>query len=187
MAVAALILAGGKATRMGGADKALIPLHGRPLLAHVLARLAPQAAPIALSANGDPARFAAFGVPVLPDAPEFAHCGPLAGVQAGLAWAAAQGADFLLTIPVDTPFFPTTLAADLAPGPSVAVYAGRQHHLAALWPVVFRPALENFLRQDSKFKVRDALALCQARQVHFTAQADPFANLNTPEDLSDFG
>ena len=197
MTIAALILAGGKATRFGGADKALLALSGRPLIAHVLERLRPQADLIALSANGDPARFAAYGLPVLADAPEFAGCGPLAGVAAGLRWAAGQGAagqgvagqgvEFLLTMPVDTPFFPPTLAADLSPGPSVAVYAGRQHHLVSLWPVAFLPGLEEFLRRDAKYKVRDALGLCHARQVNFTAPQDPFANLNSPEDLSAFG
>ncbi|MBU6449520.1 MAG: molybdenum cofactor guanylyltransferase [Rhodospirillales bacterium] len=182
-----MILAGGKATRFGGADKAFVSLHGRPLVEHVLERLRPQAAPIAISANGDPARFMAYGLPVLADAPEFANCGPLAGVAAGLAWAAGQGAEFLLTMPVDTPAFPLTLVAELSPGPAVAVYAGRQHHLAALWPTGFAATLEDFLRRDAKYKVRDALALCGARQVVFTSARDPFANLNSPDDLLAFG
>ena len=186
MNIAALILAGGKATRFGGVDKAFVSLHGRPLLEHVLERLRPQASPIAISANGNPARFAAYGLKVLADAPEFAACGPLAGVAAGLAWAAGQGADWLLTMPVDTPAFPLTLAADLSPGPAVAVYEGRQHHLTALWPVSFGAGLEDFLRRDAKYKVRDALALCGARQVAFTSARDPFANLNSPEDLLAF-
>ena len=186
MSIAALILAGGKATRFGGADKAFVRLQGRPLIEHVLDRLRPQAEAMAISANGDPARFSAYGLKVLADAPEFSACGPLAGVAAGLAWAEAAGAEFLLTMPVDTPFFPLDLAAELSPGPSVAVYAGRQHHLAALWPVAFRPGLEDFLRRDAKYKVRDALALCGARQVVFTSPRDPFANLNSPDDLSGF-
>ncbi|GAN80432.1 molybdenum cofactor guanylyltransferase MobA [Acidocella aminolytica] len=187
MTIAALILAGGKATRFGGADKAFVPLHGRPLIAHVLDLLRPQVAPIAISANGDPARFIKFGLPVLPDAPDFSACGPLAGVAAGLAWAKRVNATFLLTMPVDTPFFPATLVADLSPGPSVAVYAGRQHHLVALWPVSFLPALEDFLHRDAKYKVRDALTLCLARPVHFTSSRDPFTNLNSPADLLPFG
>ncbi len=187
MTIAALILAGGKATRFGGADKAFVHLSGRPLIEHVLERLRPQTNIIAISANGDPARFAAYELPVLADAPAFARCGPLAGVAEGLRWASGQGADWLLTMPVDTPFFPLTLAADLSPGPSVAVYAGRQHHLASLWPVAFLPGLEDFLRRDQKYKVRDALALCGARQVNFTSPQDPFANLNSPEDLLGFG
>ncbi|MGE4480433.1 molybdenum cofactor guanylyltransferase MobA [Acidocella sp.] len=187
MSIAALILAGGRATRLGGVDKAFVTLHGRPLIAHVLARLRAQAASLAISANGDPARFAGYGLPVLADAPAFAACGPLAGVAAGLRWAAAQQARWLLTMPVDTPFFPLTLAEELSPGPSVALHGGRQHHLAALWPVSFLPELEDFLRRDHKYRVSDALALCGARPVNFTAARDPFANLNTPEDLADFG
>ncbi len=186
MIITALILAGGKAARFGGADKAFVRLHGRPLIEHVLEQLRPQASPIAISANGDPARFAAYGLPVLADAPEFSACGPLAGVAAGLCWAEGEGAEFLLTMPVDTPFFPQTLVAELSPGPAVAVYAGRQHHLAALWPVAFRQGLEDFLRRDAKFKVRDALTLCGARQVAFTGPRDPFANLNSPGELSVF-
>ncbi len=187
MTIAALILAGGKATRFGGVDKAFVRLQGRPLIEHALERLRPQASLLAISANGSPAQFAAYGLPVLADMPAFAGCGPLAGVQAGLAWAKREGADWLLTMPVDTPFFPLTLAADLSPGPSVAVYAGRQHHLASLWPVSFLPGLKDFLRRDEKHKVRDALALCGARQVNFTSPRDPFANLNSPDDLSGFG
>lgn len=184
MSVAALVLAGGQGRRFGGADKAFLPLAGRPLIEHVLARLRPQAGPIALSANGDPSRFAAYALPVLPDPAEFAACGPLAGVLAGLLWAQAQGACWLLTIPVDTPCFPPDLAARLAPGPAVAVHGGRQHHLAALWPAAFAAGLAGFLRQDRLWRVRDALSLCGARQVGFAGAQDPFRNLNRPEDLA---
>ena len=187
MNIAALILAGGKATRFGGVDKAFVSLQNRPLIEHVLERLRPQASLIAISANGNPARFAAYGLPVLADAPEFAACGPLAGVAAGLVWASTVGTKFMLTMPVDTPAFPLTLAAALSPGPSVAAYEGRQHHLTALWPVSFGAGLEDFRRRDAKYKVRDALALCGARQVAFTSARDPFVNLNSPDDLSAFG
>src|SRR6476646_8739863 len=91
-----VILAGGRAARMGGRDKALLPLDGRPILAWVVERLRPQVAALALNANGDPARFASFGLPVLADATDD-HPGPLAGVLAGLDWAAAEGADAIVT------------------------------------------------------------------------------------------
>lgn len=182
--IAGLILAGGRGTRLGGADKALLELRGQSLLARAKARLAPQVATLALSANGDPARFAPFALAPIADDPEFAGCGPLAGVLAGLGWAARCGAEALLTLPVDTPFFPADLAAALAPAPSVAVWNGRQHHLVALWPVSFRAALAEFLRRPGAYKVRDALALCAARQVEFPAEADPFLNINTPADLA---
>lgn len=179
---AALILAGGNGTRLGGADKAFLSLNGHPLIAHLLARLAPQAEKIAISANGDPARFAAFGLEVLPDG-RFAGNGPLAGVAAGLAWAERQGAKTLVTIPVDTPFIPPDLVARLTPAPSVAVYRGRQHHLVAHWQVSALPRLKRFLETSTPYKVRDFLEECAARQVPFDAPTDPFLNINTPEDF----
>ena len=103
-----VILAGGLATRMGGGDKGLLQLGGQSLLAHVIDRLAPQVAGLALNANGDPARFADLGLPVLPDSIA-GYAGPLAGVLAGLDWAAGQGADCIVTAAADTPFFPRDL------------------------------------------------------------------------------
>lgn len=184
MKVAGLVLAGGKATRFGGADKAFIQLAGKPFIEHVLARLKPQLARIAISANGDPARFAPYGVPVLPDDPAFPACGPLTGVLSGLRWAAMQKMDFLLTTPVDTPFLPTNLLTLLSPGPSVAIQNGQIQPLAALWPVGFEAGLEAFLRQPGKHKVSAALAQCQARQVVFAADEDVFANINSEDDLA---
>jgi molybdopterin-guanine dinucleotide biosynthesis protein A len=180
--LAALILAGGAGTRLGGADKAFLDLNGRPLIAHLLARLQPQAQNIAISANGNPARFADYGLTVLPDGP-LKNLGPLAGVAAGLAWAASIGADALLTIPVDTPFIPANLAATLTPAPAVAAYQGRQHHLVATWRADFLPTLLTFLTTKGPHKVRDALTLAPTRQVAFPGSTDPFLNINTPEDL----
>ncbi len=168
---------------MGGTDKAFLELAGKPLIEHILARLAPQVANIAISANGDAARFARYGLPVLPD--QQPGKGPLAGLQAGLAWAQAIGVASLATIPVDTPFIPEDFIARLSPGPSVAVHAGRQHHLAALWPADFLPALEDFLKDPGAYKVRDALPLCGAGQVEFSGDVDPFLNINTTEDLKE--
>jgi molybdopterin-guanine dinucleotide biosynthesis protein A len=180
---AALILAGGAGSRMGNADKAFVTLNNQPLIAHLLARLAPQAARMAISANGDPARFSEYGLPVLADGP-LAGKGPLAGVSAGLAWAKSIGADALFTIPVDTPFIPTDVIARLAPAPAAAVWQGRQHHLVSLWKVDFLPALLDFLSAPGAYKVRDALTLAAARQVVIEGAEDPFHNINTPEDLS---
>ncbi|OYV25968.1 MAG: molybdenum cofactor guanylyltransferase [Acidocella sp. 20-63-7] len=182
--LAGLILAGGQGSRLGGTDKALLELGGETLLARAQARLAPQVAALALSANGDPARFGVLALPVLPDDPAFAGRGPLAGVLAGLTWAENIGATALLTLPVDTPFFPDNLAASLSPAPAVAVWRGRQHHLVATWPTSFRAALAEFLAQPSAYKVRDALSRCGAAQVDFGAAKDPFLNINTPDDLA---
>jgi molybdopterin-guanine dinucleotide biosynthesis protein A len=188
---AALILAGGQGTRFAGgagqdktgnADKAFILLNGSPLIARLLARLSPQATNIAISANGDPTRFAPLNLPVLPD--QIAGKGPLAGVLAGLTWAADIGATSLLTVPVDTPFIPEDLLARLTPGPSVACYRGRQHHLVALWPATAQPILARFLEPDGSYKVRDVLRLLRARQISFNAATDPFHNINTKEDLA---
>jgi len=112
--VAGVLLAGGKSQRMGGGDKCLRPLGGRPLLAHVIERVRPQLRDLVLNANGDPARFASFGLPVAPDTiPDFA--GPLAGVLAGMDWAAANAPDcpWIVTIPADSPFLPGDLVARL--------------------------------------------------------------------------
>ncbi|HQT39649.1 MAG TPA: molybdenum cofactor guanylyltransferase MobA [Acidocella sp.] len=180
--IAALILAGGRGSRLGGADKAFVTMNGQPLIAHLLARLTPQVNRIAISANGDATRFAELGLPVLPDLHH--GKGPLAGVAAGLAWAADIGADALLTVPVDTPFIPHNLAERLAPAPSVSCYRGRQHHLVTFWPIDCLPMLERFLEPEGKYKVRDFLKLIRARQVSFNAPHDPFMNINTPEDLT---
>ena len=199
MKVVGLILAGGAARRMGGADKALLPLAGRPLVAHVAARLAPQLAGFALSANGMPERFAALlpGVPVLADPAEARGLGPLAGVLAGLDWAEAEGAQALVTVAVDTPFLPRDLVARLtavAPpgGAACASSGGRLHYTCALRPVpgaaaALRAALATGMRR-LRFGLEDAL------EVPFDARAtshrgietriDPFGNLNTPEDLA---
>jgi molybdopterin-guanine dinucleotide biosynthesis protein A len=182
--IAALILAGGGGNRLGGADKAFVQLDGQPLIAHLLARLAPQVEKIAISANGDATRFASFPFLVLPDGP-LAGFGPLAGLAAGLQWAAEQEADSLITVPVDTPFIPLDLVARLTPAPAVAAYRGRQHHLVAHWQVSAEPSLRRFLKTGAPFKVRDFLTICGAGQIAFEAASDPFLNINTPEDLAE--
>jgi molybdopterin-guanine dinucleotide biosynthesis protein A len=179
----ALILAGGGGTRLGGVDKAFLRLDGQPLITLLLRRIMPQIGRIAISANGDPARFAAFNLPVLPDGP-LTGKGPLAGVAAGLAWANSIGAAELLTIPVDTPFIPDDLLNALTPAPAVATWRGRQHHLVATWQVAALPQLLAFLAQPGAYKVRDVLFFSSARQVAFDAETDPFLNINTPEDLA---
>ncbi len=182
LSAAAIILAGGAGSRLGGVDKAFLALGGAPLIDRLIGRLAPQVRNIAISANGDPGRFAAYGLLVLPDG-ALAGKGPLAGVAAGLAWAASIGAATLLTVPVDTPFTPADLLHRLSPAPCVAVWRGRQHHLVAHWPVEGLAALLDFLAAPGAYKVRDALALLGARQVVFESESDPFHNINTNDDL----
>lgn len=183
----AVILAGGLSRRMGGGDKALLPLHGRPLLAHVVDRLSPQAAPLALNANGDPARFAAFGLPVLPD-PVENHPGPLAGILAALLWAKTLGASDVLTAPADAPFLPLDLLQRLSEGvpPAIAASGGRPHPVVGLWPVTLEAPLRDALAQN-RLRVLDFALSHSARQVDFPVPEgarNPFANLNTPQDFA---
>lgn len=180
--IPAVILAGGRATRMGGGDKALLPFGGGTLLAAVLGRLAGQAAPLAVNANKDAARFAGFGLPVLPD-PVPDQPGPLAGVLAALLWAGSLGADRVLTVPCDTPFLPLDLVAQLAILPGLVIAAGadgQDHPTIALWPVGLAADLAAVLAQGER-KVRLFTERHGAVRVVFPAAS--LRNLNSPQDL----
>lgn len=194
MTTAGIILAGGLARRMGGGDKALLALAGRPLLAHVIDRLAPQVAEIAINANGDPARFASFGLPVIADTvPGFA--GPLAGVLAGMRWAAARGHSHVVSAAADTPFFPPDLAARLATAKGdqpIAMAATNdperglsEHPTFALWPVDLADDLEYALTQGNMRKVIVWTSRHGCARAVFRDQDMPFFNVNTPEDLEE--
>lgn len=197
-----VILAGGQATRMGGGDKALLSLGGRTLLDRVTERLAPQVGAVLLNANGDAARFAATGLPVRPDPlPDFP--GPLAGVLAGLDWAAEQGAEAVVSVAADTPFFPEDLVPRLLMASEgqahplvLAATEGEaetrsrarsgliRHPTFGLWPVALRDDLRAALR-DGLRKVVLWTERHGGREVVFpSAGFDPFFNINTPEDLS---
>ena len=157
--VVGVLLAGGRAIRMGGGDKCLLPLAGRPLLAHVIERMAPQVGALVLNANGDPARFAGFGLPVVADTfPGFQ--GPLAGLLAGMRWAETRGATSIATAAADTPFFPRNHVERLltASKPvAVARSGGRIHPLFSLVPVALAGDLEDFLGRQASRKVTDWL------------------------------
>lgn len=190
-----VILAGGLSSRMGGGDKGLLDLDGRSILGHVVDRLAPQCGAMALNANGDPARFSDLGLPVLADSID-GFVGPLAGVLAGLDWAAAEGAEMIVTAAADTPFFPETLVADLmqaADGMAapLALAATRDPESGklwrqptfGLWPVALRDDLRSALEGGLR-KVVIWTDQHGARTVEFPmGQVDPFFNVNTPEDL----
>ncbi|WP_187431313.1 Molybdenum cofactor guanylyltransferase [Roseobacter fucihabitans] len=190
-----VILAGGQATRMGGGDKGLLMLGRQTLLSRVIDRLAPQVAGLALNANGDPARFDPFGLPVLADSIE-GFAGPLAGVLAGLDWAAARGADKIVTAAADTPFFPgdlvpqLLLASDGMTHPLVLSATpdperGRARHPTfGLWPVALRDDLRAAL-QGGLRKVVIWTEKHGGREALFPVSTiDPFFNVNTPEDLA---
>ena len=190
-----VILAGGQATRMGGGDKGLLPLGDGTLLSNVIDRLEPQVAGLALNANGDAARFAHLGLPVLADSIE-GFAGPLAGVLAGLDWAAEQGADSIVTAAADTPFFPADLVPQLllaAEGMTHPLVLAAtpdpkrgqaRHPTFGLWPVALRDDLRTAL-QDGLRKVVLWTDKHDGREALFpVAGFDPFFNVNTPEDLA---
>jgi molybdenum cofactor guanylyltransferase len=182
-----VILAGGQATRMGGGEKGLRPFRGGTLLGAVIARLSPQVADLALNAGGDPARFAAFGLPVIPD-PVADQPGPLAGVLAAMDWAAGQGAATVVTVPCDTPFLPGDLVPRLIlagnGGLAIAASGGRLHPTVALWPVALRDDLRATLARGER-KVRVFADRHGAALADFPLTTpDSFANANTPADLA---
>ncbi len=178
---------------MGGGDKCLRPLGGRPVLAHIIERARPQVSALAVNANGDPARFAPFGLPVVADTIE-GFAGPLAGVLAGMEWAARHhaGAEWLASFATDAPFFPRDLVARLhaavaRAGADMACARsdGQDHPVFGLWPVRLaadlRRAMEEGVRKVDAWTARHALAVAE-----FSAQPfDPFFNANRPEDLAE--
>ncbi len=169
---------------MGGGDKTLLEIGGRSMLARILDTLRGETGRLAISANGDPARFAAFGLPVIADDAALAGRGPLAGVLAALDWAAAGGAQTVLTVPGDTPLIPHGLARALTPAPACAASHGQPHFLVALWPVAVRARLRAFLQTDRKHDVRSFGADIGLRYVDLTAPGfDRFMNANTALDL----
>jgi molybdopterin-guanine dinucleotide biosynthesis protein A len=191
------VLAGGRATRLGGGDKPLRKIGGRPMLSHILERLAPQVAKIGISANGDPARFAEYGLPVLADTGPSGQAGPLAGILSALAWANEQGSGKVLTVAGDTPFFPPDLAEMLARAVvdrsdhvAVASSVGRRHPVFALWPVSLEADLRKFLASSATFSVAAFLERHHTIEADFPmaklgdSTIDPFFNVNTPEDLA---
>lgn len=188
-----LLLAGGLSRRMGGGDKCLRPLGGRPVLAHIIERARPQVSALVLNANGDPARFAAFGLPVASDVIE-GFAGPLAGVLTGMEWAAAHRPDaaWLATFATDAPFFPRDLVARLLAAiergkadMACARSDGQDHPVFGLWPVHLRAdlrrAMEEGVRKVDLWTARYKLAVAEFT----TAPFDPFFNANRPEDLAE--
>lgn len=188
----AVILAGGLARRMGGGDKPMRAIAGRPLLQRVIDRLAPQCAGVILNANGDAARFAAFGLPVIADnVADFP--GPLAGILAALDWAAANrpGVRWILSAPGDCPFLPVDLvtrlhAARIAENATLAVAAsaGQSHPVIGLWDVGLRDELRHALVADDIRKVGRFTARYPLATVEWpVTRLDPFFNANTMDDI----
>jgi molybdopterin-guanine dinucleotide biosynthesis protein A len=192
-AIVGLVLAGGLSRRMGGGDKCLRSLGGRPILARILDRLRPQVGALVVNANGDAARFAAFGVPVAADTVD-GFAGPLAGVLAGLNWVARHRpeARFMVSVASDAPFFPPDLVDRLVAGAEAAgtpmacaMSGGRTHPVFGLWPVALAGDLDHALRVEDVRKVDAWTGRHGCAAVAFADGAyDPFFNVNRPEDLA---
>ena len=192
-ATVGLLLAGGLSRRMGGGDKCLRPLGGKPVLAHIVERARAQVSALVLNANGNPARFRAFDLPVAEDVIE-GFAGPLAGVLTGMEWAAKHHPDaaWLATFATDAPFFPRDLVARLhdAAARETADMAcarsdGQDHPVFGLWPVGLRAdlrrAMEEGMRKVDLWTARYKLAVAEFATMPF----DPFFNANRPEDLAE--
>ncbi len=189
-----VLLAGGLARRMGGGDKPLRTLGGKPILDHVVARARPQVADLLLNVNGDPARFAAYGLPTAVDVID-GHAGPLVGVLTGMEWArkAHPGAKWLASFATDAPFFPATLVQDLhraveTQGAEIACAqsADRTHPVFALWPVALADDLRAAMTQEDMRKIDAWTARYPIVHVDFpTDPFDPFFNINKPENLAE--
>ena len=196
--IVGVILAGGQSRRMGGGDKSLLNLGDKPMLGHVVARFGPQVSRMAINANGEPDRFAPFGLPVVSDTIE-GFVGPLAGVLAGMTWAraAAPEARWVATVSADAPFIPSDLVARLAAAVAmrpmaiaIAESAGELHPVIGLWPVAHLQDLESELKAgvrkvlrwtDKHGTVPVQFSLVKIGDV----EIDPFFNANTPEELNE--
>ena len=189
-----VLLAGGLARRLGGGDKPMRTIGGRTILERVIARLKPQCHELILNANGDPARFAAFGLPVIADdVPDFP--GPLAGILAALDWAAANRpeVEWVLSAAADCPFLPHDLVARLHEARTrenaqlaVAASGGQSHPVIGLWRVDLRHELRHALVVEDLRKIDRWTARYRLATVNWpTEPLDPFFNANTAEDIAE--
>ncbi len=191
--VAGVLLAGGRARRFGGGDKALATLGGETILARVVASARPQVRALALNANGDPERFAEYGLPVIADVIAD-YAGPLAGVLTGLEWAAEHAPEcaWVASFATDAPFVPANLvtrlvAAVARDGAEMACAAsgGRAHPVFGLWPVALAGELRHALTAEGMRKIDAWTARYRLAVAEFGCDpVDPFFNLNRPEDLA---
>lgn len=196
--VTGVLLAGGLSRRMGGGDKCLRDLAGKPMLAHVIERLQPQVGAMVINANGAPERFAPFGLDVVPDTVG-GFAGPLAGVLAGMRWSAAHAPDaqWIVTVSTDAPFLPLDLTerllAAIGDAPqtiAMAASGGDVHPVIGLWPVVLAADLEEQLnagvRKVLHWTDRHASVVVDFPFLSFHGrEVDPFFNANTPEELDE--
>jgi len=195
--ITGVILAGGLSRRMGGTEKALLELDGRPLMAHVIERLCPQATELLINANGDHSRFDQYKLPVQADTVE-GFAGPLAGILAGMRWCEnnAHETSHILTAAADTPFFPLDLMVRLMQTMdtnqaeiALAASGGRNQPVFGLWSVTLADELERFLVVEQLTKVMQFVERYPYCAVEFDRNGDgaslpdPFFNINTPQDI----
>jgi molybdenum cofactor guanylyltransferase len=194
--VTGVVIAGGRSTRMEGREKALLDLGGEPMIGRVVARMRPQVQRLAINANGDPARFAPLGLPVVPDTIED-QPGPLAGLLAGLEWARREtpSARFLASIAADTPFLPDNLVMRLLAALeaeratcAIAASGGEWTPIVGVWSVALAEALGEALRHGMRavhrFAAAQASAVVDFPPIHIAGESvNPFFNVNTPEEF----
>ncbi len=195
--VVGVLLAGGKSSRMGGGDKCLRLLAGRTILERIVERLRPQVSDIVVNVNGDPSRFASFGLPVVSDSVA-GYVGPLAGVHAGLEWLKTNrpGIGHVMTVATDTPFFPSDLVDRFLAGARhektafcIARSKEGTHPVIGLWPVSLASDLKASLERGERkvtawTKDHDAIPVFFPPVEIRGHSIDPFFNINAPEDLA---
>jgi len=185
-----VLLAGGQSRRMGGGDKNQLDLGGKPVMQHVLDRVERNNAPTAINANGDPSRYASYGLPVIADVID-GYAGPLAGILTGLEWLAATHAEIthMVSLATDAPFLPSDLAYRLSArlGADAEIVQaqsnGRRHPVFAIWPVALAADLRRAVCDEGVRKIDDYTARHACGIVSFSGTPDPFLNLNRPEDF----
>jgi molybdopterin-guanine dinucleotide biosynthesis protein A len=191
--IAGVLLAGGRARRMGGGDKGLESLGGRPIMEHIIECIQPQVSELIINANGDPERFRSFGLPVRDDVIG-GFQGPLAGVLTGLEWAAGDtSVEWLASFATDAPFVPADLVSRLYQAAekegtdmACAYSGGRAHPVFGLWPVALAGDLRRAMEDEDMRKIDRWTARYNLIEVDFPAEPfDPFFNINNPDNLAE--
>ena len=191
LGVGFVLLAGGQSRRMGGGDKNQRVLGGKTLMQHVLDRVERAGAPTAINANGDPARYAGYGLPVIGDVIG-GYAGPLAGILTGLEWLAGEHSHckHMVSLATDAPFLPVDLAPRLYQrvGPDVGIVQaqsnGQRHPVFAIWPVAVAADLRRAVCDEGVRKIDHFTERHSCDVVSFSGTPDPFLNLNRPEDFT---